>query len=87
MVRSIKTLHSLRRCVKVSVTTELFSMLLGKNSSSFILKGKHLFSLFIFADISSLKLKKNYLSKASLKQWPAEVINSKFGGLKCILAR
>ena len=45
------------------------------------------FSLFIFAVISSLKLKKNYLSEASLKQWPAEVNNSKFGGLKCILAR
>ena len=45
------------------------------------------FSSFIFAVILSLKLKKKNLPKASLKQWPAEVNNSKFGGLKCILAR
>ncbi len=43
------------------------------------------FFLFIFAVISSLKLKKNYLPKATLKQSSAEVNNSKFGGLKCIL--
>ncbi len=57
-------------------------MLLGKNSSSLILKGIYIFSsLFIFGVISSVKLKKDYLPKASLKQWPAEVNNSKFGGL------
>ncbi len=43
--------------------------------------------LFLESFQVNVKIEKNYLPKASLKQWPAEVNNSKFGGLKCILAR
>ena len=63
---------------------ELFSMLLGKNSSLLInIKMLYILSslpLFL-QSLHRLKLKK-ILAQSLLKQWPAEVNNSKFSGLK-----
>jgi hypothetical protein len=72
------SIFSLRHCVKMSVITWIVSQVFMKGFQLIYLKGRHFWSAFlIFTVISSLKGKKQVLHRASLKQWPAEIYNSK----------